>query len=224
MSAWWERPARFAPVLFTGGYAWSLTVAPAWGEAGATPLVRVALVVSLCCLFVAGWLAARAGVLALGLYGFVGTAAFVWSQTEPFSFLSASSRLLGVLGWVAYTFAWGSLSIPSRSSASTEQDRSLEARVAPRPGLVLLPITAALSGVALLVASETVSSPPWRVLLQVTALGVTLFLIRGASHLGQHLQYPSKEAWDLQNLRKRIGTGLLIVGVLGCLWWLFGAG
>ncbi len=205
MADWSARPRRFLPVLSTGGYVWFVTVlpsldpsaavnrAPTWapglfGAAGLVLLVWAAFVKT------------RQAQVGLGLYGFLGFATLAWASSRPLV-LEAGSRLFGVLAFVTYCAAWGTLSKPTLdadgSVTSALVDNLKPRQSSPRLAL-LVPVSGAIFGMGLLLhlgaaAARLSERPHVELLAQIIGLLGALLIVRQCAQWGSdaHFRLPA---------------------------------
>lgn len=208
---------RLLPAAVAGLYVWGLTVAPLAVEAESALLTRLGAALAFLSLLLALALAPRSSSLMLGVGGFLAASVFTWwaaRQTD----VRTELLLFGVVGWIAYAFAWGSLSTPAPDDRTVEEGRLLSPRVRPNRWSFLLLTLAGLSIPVLLVLPSALQRPELFILVEATALCVGLFLLRAVAQLASHFQMPASS--DDQEPRGVLPAALLVVSLLlaGVAW------
>lgn len=191
LAAWRDQLLRRTPVLLTGLYAWGLTVLPAMLEATAPRLAMWSGSLAAVMLLLSTLPRRELGAILLGVEGFVACSALSWWSLRSAGQVTQPG-LFGLLGWVTYALAWGTLSRPSgASSGATEGSGLLERRLPAsrmRSVLVFLVLLAAvLMTPLLLTAPLSIERDAPSVLSLVVAVSLLLLFMRVAADVGVRL-------------------------------------
>ncbi len=202
-----------------GVYVWVLTAGvPAWAE-GTPPGARFAALGALAVLSASLMAPRNLLSLVLGVEAFFGLTVVCWWFLREAD-APVLPGFFGVLGWVVYTLAWGTLSKPVIASSSEDQEDAPMPRLVPRrppsrlallvasPALCLMPL--------LLFPGLGVDREPARVLSQVVALALLLLLTQAGAHVGAGLQAPDPTRSARHRLRAA-RTPLLLLCVLAAI-------
>jgi hypothetical protein len=211
--------SRLVAVVVTGAYAWGLTVLPSATVHGFSSVVGIFAFLALGGLVLSPFLPPGRLSLIAGLDVFVGCCLISWwaGRGEP---LRPPFAVFGSLGWLAYTFAWGSLSTPRELTTSLSPGPHLEPRTPPsRVSTAVMSLLLAGS-LFLLAAAWRVERPALLVLSHVIALAAALLLLRSGAHFAIAVQARGTKMYQPLRLRAAWGplTLLAVVLTVGLVW------
>lgn len=179
---------RMLAVVLTGGYSWALTVLPPLGAAGLGSFAGAFAFLALGSLLASPFLPPGRPALTAALDLFLGFCAVSWFLGRN-QLIEPPLAVFGSFGWLAYTFALGSLSTPSDTEGTDGAPGShLDPRAKPSRLSAAVLIGCLLAALVLLGAAWKVDRPALAVLSHVFALVVVLLLLRSGAHLSTYLQ------------------------------------
>lgn len=217
-----ESPAgrsRLFAVVLTGTYAWGLTVLPSASSHGFSSVVGVFALLALGGLFLSLLLPPGRLSLFAGLDLFIGCCLVSWwaGRGDP---LRPPFAVFGSLGWLAYTFAWGSLSTSREFATQTHPGPHLEPRTPPSRLSAAAMLLLLMGSLVLLGGAWWVERPSLSVLSHVLALAAALLLLRSGAHLAIAMQVRGTKLHQPLRLWAAWGplTLLAVVITVGLVW------
>lgn len=217
-----ELPAgrsRLLAVVITGTYAWGLTVLPPLSVHGFSSVAGVFAIVAILGLLLAPILPPGRLSLIAGLDIFVGCCLISWwaGRDSP---IRPPFAVFGSLGWLAYTFAWGSLSTPREQVAQANPGPHLDPRTPPSRASAAAILLLLMGSLVLLGAAWRVERPSASVLSHVVALAAALLLLRAGAHFAIVAQVRGTKMHQPLRLAAAWGPMLLlaVVVAVGLVW------
>jgi hypothetical protein len=179
---------RMLAVVLTGGYCWALTVLPPLGTLGFGSTAGAFALLALSSLLASPFLPPGRPALTGALDLFLGFCAVSWFLGRN-QLIDPPLAVFGSFGWLAYTFALGSLSTPSDTEATDlAAGPHLDPRTNPSRFSAAVLIGCLVAALVLLGAAWKVDRPALAVLSHVFALVVVLLILRSGAHLSTYLQ------------------------------------
>jgi len=210
---------RMIPTVLAGSYCWIFTVATKALHDGVLSLSGLFAVLALVALLVAPAVPNRRIALILALDVFVLGCVGSWWAAAGIE-LDVPLSVFGSFGWVAYTFALGALSKPSRAEEVQEPGPELHPRTRPSKTSALVLLSVVMTSLFILGAAWKVERPALAVLSHVLALGVVLILLRTGAHLAVRFQVKGTRQ-ESHLLLRRAALPLIVLVLLaaGAIYW-----
>ncbi len=213
---------RRLPVALIGLYAWGVSVAPAALRAEAPLGATVSALVAVAALLGALLVRRNFWSLVWGVDVFFGACGVCWWSLGQAD-LAERPGLLGVLGWLAYTLAWGALSKPvlnKEREVARVPGAVLEPRVRPSRTALFVVLPLLLLTPLLLAAPAGVERDAAAVLGQVVVLILLVLLVRSGAAWGAQLQTSEPKTPVSARLRRSAlpVLGLLLFIGVGLIW------
>jgi hypothetical protein len=157
--------------------------------------------------------------LAAGLDVFLSLCVLSWLFGRD-QLIEPPLAVFGSFGWLAYTFALGSLSTPRDTEVGEDPGPHLEPRTRPNRGSAIALIVCLVGSLALMAAAWRVGRPALAVLSHVFALAAILLVLRTSAHLSTYLQVRGTKLLSKPRLRTAAWplVGLLLLLFVAALW------
>ena len=187
---------------------------------GPASLTGIAAAVALLSLFAAPFLPPGRPALTAALDVFLGCCILSWWAARDQA-LAPPFAIFGSFGWLAYTFALGSLSTPGDVETEASPGPHLDPRTPPSRLSAATLLTILVCCLIVLGAAWRVERPAVSVLAHVFALATVLILLRSGALLATYLQVRGTKLASPPRLKRAIWPllALSVVGAVSLSWF-----